>query len=103
MWEELAVIKELVCILVIADGLTRYPEVEMVKGTTAKDNIQAFSEVFSRHGVSRMLHSNNGRPSTAWTATSCRSNSPVWASSTSPKGMPRTLRQRGWWRRSCAT
>ena len=30
-------------ILVIIDGLTRYPEVSVVKGTSAEDNIQAFS------------------------------------------------------------
>ena len=50
------------CILVVIDGLTRYPEVAVVKGTSAEDNIQAFSEVFSRHGVPRRLHSNNGAP-----------------------------------------
>ena len=49
-------------ILVIVDRLTRYPEVAVVKGTGAKDNIQAFSEVFSRHGVPRRLHSDNGGP-----------------------------------------
>ena len=42
-------------ILVIIDGLTRYPEVLVVKGTSAEDNIQAFSEVFSRHGVTAHL------------------------------------------------
>ena len=31
------------CILVVIDGLTRYPEVAVVKGTSAEDNIQAFS------------------------------------------------------------
>ena len=49
-------------ILVIVDGLTRYPEVAMVRGTSAEDNIQAFSDVFSRHGISRRLHSDNGAP-----------------------------------------
>ena len=46
-------------ILVIIDGLTRYPEVSVVKGMGAEDNIQAFSEVFSRHSVPRRLHSDN--------------------------------------------
>ena len=40
-------------ILVIIDGLTRYPKVSVVKGMSAEDNIQAFSEVFSRHSVPR--------------------------------------------------
>ena len=34
----------------------------VVKGTSAEDNIQAFSEVFSRHGVPRKLHSDNRAP-----------------------------------------
>ena len=32
----------------------------VVKGTSADDNIQAFSEIFSRHGVPSRLHSDNG-------------------------------------------
>ena len=49
-------------ILVIIDGLTRYPEVLTVNGTGAEDNIHAFSEVFARHGLPRYLHSDNGPP-----------------------------------------
>ena len=49
-------------ILVVIDGLTRYPEVTVIKGTSADDNIQAFSEIFSRHGVPSRLHSDNGAP-----------------------------------------
>ena len=49
-------------ILVIIDGLTRYPEVSVVKNTSAKNTIQAFSKVLSRHGVPRRLHSDNGTP-----------------------------------------
>ena len=49
-------------ILVIIDGLTRYPEVMVVRGTSAEDNIHAFSEVFSRHGIPAHLHSDNGAP-----------------------------------------
>ena len=37
-------------ILVVIDGLTKYPEVAVVKGTGADDNIWAFSDIFSRHG-----------------------------------------------------
>ena len=49
-------------ILVINDGLTRHPEVNIVKGTSANDNIQAFAEIFSGHGVPDKLHSANGAP-----------------------------------------
>ena len=49
-------------ILVIIDALTRYPEVMVVKGTSAEQNIQAFSETFARHGVPKYLHSDNGPP-----------------------------------------
>ena len=49
-------------LLVVIDALTRYPEVAIVKGTGADDNIQAFSDIFSRHGVPARLHSNNGAP-----------------------------------------
>ena len=49
-------------ILVLIDALTRYPEVLVVKGTGAEDNIHAFSEVFSRHGYPTYLHSDNGPP-----------------------------------------
>ena len=49
-------------ILVVMDGLTRYPEAVVVRGTSAEDNIHAFSEIFSRHGVPEILHSDNGPP-----------------------------------------
>ena len=49
-------------ILVLIDALTRYPEVLVVKGTGADDNIHSFSEVFARHGYPRYLHSDNGPP-----------------------------------------
>lgn len=49
-------------ILVIIDALTRYPEVIIVKGTSAEANIHAFSEVFSRHGFPHLLHSDGGPP-----------------------------------------
>ena len=35
-------------ILVVIDGHTRCPEVAVIKGTSADDNIQAFAEIFSR-------------------------------------------------------
>ena len=49
-------------ILVVIDTLTRYPEVEVVKGTGADNNIHAFSRIFTRHGYPRILHSDNGPP-----------------------------------------
>ena len=33
-----------------------------VKGTSADNNIEAFSQVFARHGVPRLLRSDNGAP-----------------------------------------
>ena len=49
-------------LLVVIDGLTRYPEVAIVKGTGTDDNIRAFADIFSRHGVPKRLHSDNGCP-----------------------------------------
>ena len=49
-------------ILVIIDGLSRYPEVIVVDGTSAEDNIKAFTEVFSRHSFPEVIHSDNGPP-----------------------------------------
>ena len=49
-------------IIVLIDALTRYAEVLVVQGTSAEDNIHAFSEVFARHGYPRVLHSDNGAP-----------------------------------------
>ena len=49
-------------LLVVIDALTRYPEVIVVKGTSAEDNIGAFMEIFGRHGYPRYLHSDNGPP-----------------------------------------
>ena len=48
-------------ILVVMDGLTRYPEAVVVQGTSAEDNIHAFSKIFSRHGVQK-FYSDNGPP-----------------------------------------
>ena len=42
-------------ILVIIDGLTQYPEVVVVKGTLAEDNIHRFSEIFGRHEIPKRL------------------------------------------------
>jgi hypothetical protein len=49
-------------LLVVIDNLTRYPEVTVVNGTSADDNIHSFSEIFSRHGYPAIVHSDNGAP-----------------------------------------
>ena len=45
--------------LVVIDDHTRHTEEAEVKGTRAEDDIQAFPEVFSRHGIPRRHHSDN--------------------------------------------
>lgn len=49
-------------VLVMVDHLTKYPEVEVVKGTSAHDNILAMDNIFSRHGFPAVLHTDNGAP-----------------------------------------
>ena len=49
-------------VLVVIDGLTRYPEVQVVSGTSGEDNIRAFSEIFSRHGIPQQLCTDNRAP-----------------------------------------
>ena len=49
-------------LLVLIDALTRYPEVTTVQGTSAEANIQAFVEVFARHGYPERMRSDNGAP-----------------------------------------
>ena len=49
-------------LLAIIDGRTRYPEVEIVRNTSAKSTIQCFESIFSRHGIPRTIVSDNGPP-----------------------------------------
>ena len=49
-------------LLVVIDELSRYPEVEVVKGTGAEDNIEAFDNIFARRGYCKILKSDNGPP-----------------------------------------
>ena len=49
-------------ILVVIDLLSRYPEVAIVKGTAASDNIQALDDIFSRHSPPSLLLTDNGPP-----------------------------------------
>ena len=46
----------------VVDKLTRYPEVEVVTGTSKEANIRAFDNIFSRHGNPEQLFSDNGAP-----------------------------------------
>ena len=41
---------------------SKYPEVMVVQGTSTEDNIEAFTEVFSQHGVPKKIRSDNGPP-----------------------------------------
>ena len=49
-------------LLVMVDVLSRYPEVEVVKGTSSHDNIVAFDNIFCRHGFPETVYSDNGAP-----------------------------------------
>ena len=49
-------------VLVMVDHLTKYPEVEVVKGTSAHDNIIAIDNIFTRQGFPDILYSDNGAP-----------------------------------------
>ena len=49
-------------VLVMVDHLSKFPEVEVVKGTSAHDNILAIDNIFTRHGFPDVLNSDNGPP-----------------------------------------
>ena len=49
-------------VLVMVDHLTKYPEVEVVKGTSAHDNIVAIDNIFTRQGFLDILFTDNGAP-----------------------------------------
>ena len=49
-------------LLVVIDELSRYPEVEIVKGTSSDANIKAFDNIFARHGFCDTLKTDNGPP-----------------------------------------
>ena len=49
-------------LLVVIDKLSRYPEVAVVNSTSAEDNIEAFDEIFTRHGYCKDLVSDKGPP-----------------------------------------
>ena len=49
-------------LLLVIDELTRYPELEVVSGTSADANIEAFDTMFCRHGYPETLKSDGGPP-----------------------------------------
>ena len=49
-------------LLVVIDELSRYPEVAVVKGTSADANIPALDDMFARHGFCKRLKSDGGPP-----------------------------------------
>ena len=49
-------------LLVVIDLLSRFPEVAVVKGTSAEANIQAFDDIFSRHFPPKLLLTDGGPP-----------------------------------------
>ena len=55
-----------VLLLVIIDGRTRYPEVDIVRSTTAESTIRAFEKVFVRHGLPNTIITDNGPPFTSY-------------------------------------
>ena len=49
-------------LLAVIDETTKYPEVAIVKGTSAEANIEAFDNIFSRHGFCNILKTDGGPP-----------------------------------------
>lgn len=49
-------------LLVVIDEFSKYPEVAVVKGTSAQANIPALDEMFARHGFCRRLKTDGGPP-----------------------------------------
>ena len=49
-------------ILVVIDAYSRYPEVEIIKSTAAKEVLPAMERIFATHGIPETLKSDNGSP-----------------------------------------
>ena len=49
-------------ILVVIDAYSRFPEVEIVKSTTAVSTIEKFERIFATHGLSHIIKNDNGPP-----------------------------------------
>jgi transposase InsO family protein len=51
---------------VVIDGRTRFPEVEIVKSTSASSTIPQLHRIFSTHGLPKKIITDNGRPFTSY-------------------------------------
>ena len=49
-------------LLVVIDAYSRFPEVEIVKSTSAVSTIAKFERIFATHGLLHIIKSNNGPP-----------------------------------------
>ena len=49
-------------VLVVLDAYSRYPEIEIVKSTSAESIILAFERIFSIHGIPEEVKTDNGTP-----------------------------------------
>ena len=49
-----------ISLIVVINELSRYPEVEVVKGTGAEDDIEACDNIFARRVSCKRLKSENG-------------------------------------------
>ncbi len=49
-------------VLVVIDAYSRYPEVEIVSGTSASATIPAFEKIFATHGIPQEIKTDNGPP-----------------------------------------
>ena len=52
-------------LLVMIDGRTRYPEVDVVRNTSASSTIRSFEKAFARHGLPNTIISDIGPPFTS--------------------------------------
>jgi hypothetical protein len=53
-------------LLVVIDGRTRFPEVEIVKSTSASSTIPRLDRIFSTHGLPKKIITDNGPPFTSY-------------------------------------
>ena len=49
-------------VLVVIDAYSKYPEVEIIKSTAAKEVLPALERIFATHGIPETLKSDNGPP-----------------------------------------
>ena len=49
-------------VLVVLDAYSRYPEIEIVRSTSAETVILAFNRIFAIHGMPEEVKTNNGTP-----------------------------------------